>query len=229
MEAAVIVARTHAYHVAQSSKIPLWDLTAKEIHYEGSGLIHRYPAIDRAIDHTQHMVLFHQDGTFPATWTEDCAGKTADYTTIFGTPATLPKGLNAPLAALSRELHLWSFEISKKEFAKLVKLNGISSIDLNKDEKSNKVVKIRVSYQGKELFLDFFAFQALIGSAQLKSNDFSLKIKGDQLVFTGYGSGHGVGLCLYSAKQLAKEGKKAPQILDSFFPETKLTRCVETR
>jgi SpoIID/LytB domain protein len=51
-----------------------------------------------------------------------------------------------------------------------------------------------------------------------------VQLKGDDLVFTGYGEGLGVGLCLYSAKALAEKGQKATEILNAFFPETRLEK-----
>ena len=52
----------------------------------------------------------------------------------------------------------------------------------------------------------------------LKSNLFNVSIKGNIAVFEGYGIGQGVGLCLYSAKQMAERGDNAVEILAQFFP-----------
>jgi stage II sporulation protein D len=38
----------------------------------------------------------------------------------------------------------------------------------------------------------------------------------------GRGYGHGVGMCQYSALQMAKEGKTYREILSYFYPETTL-------
>jgi SpoIID/LytB domain protein len=50
-----------------------------------------------------------------------------------------------------------------------------------------------------------------------------MEMKGDKIYFTGYGEGHGVGMCLLSASFYARKGEKAAQILARFFPKTTLT------
>jgi stage II sporulation protein D len=54
------------------------------------------------------------------------------------------------------------------------------------------------------------------------SSDFTVTIKDDTVIFSGFGKGHGVGLCLYSASALAQNGENAVKILSKFFPETYL-------
>ena len=62
----------------------------------------------------------------------------------------------------------------------------------------------------------------LIGEKYLKSNLFTVKLDRDQVKFEGYGEGHGVGLCLYSANEMSKKGATVEQILLDFFPNTLL-------
>ncbi|MFA5250444.1 MAG: hypothetical protein WC371_03440, partial [Parachlamydiales bacterium] len=52
------------------------------------------------------------------------------------------------------------------------------------------------------------------------SNDFTIEAKGRDLLFKGFGKGHGVGLCLYAASQMAQNGEMAVKILSKFFPGT---------
>lgn len=51
----------------------------------------------------------------------------------------------------------------------------------------------------------------------LNSSDFTVQVKGDVLVFTTTGYGHGVGMSQYGADGLAKEGKTAEEILQYYY------------
>ena len=51
----------------------------------------------------------------------------------------------------------------------------------------------------------------------LNSTDFTVQIKGDTLVFTTTGYGHGVGMSQYGADGMAKEGKTAEEILRHYY------------
>jgi SpoIID/LytB domain protein len=66
-------------------------------------------------------------------------------------------------------------------------------------------------------------FQELLGEKDLKSTEFSVQYSDNVFSFVGYGEGPGTGLCLYSAQEMAKRGKNAAQILDMFFPESRIT------
>jgi stage II sporulation protein D len=50
-------------------------------------------------------------------------------------------------------------------------------------------------------------------------------IGGETITIVGRGFGHGVGLCQYSAKQLADEGEKWPEIVAQFYPGAQLRRA----
>ncbi|HZK33747.1 MAG TPA: SH3 domain-containing protein [Bacillota bacterium] len=51
----------------------------------------------------------------------------------------------------------------------------------------------------------------------------SLEDTGDAFVLNGGGFGHGVGMSQYGAQQMAREGLNSTQILDFYYPGTKLT------
>ena len=68
--------------------------------------------------------------------------------------------------------------------------------------------------------MTFFDLQKGLGKTNLLSNDFTISIEGNNITFDGYGEGCGVGLCLYSAKEMAKRGDTAPEILSLFYPYT---------
>jgi len=93
-------------------------------------------------------------------------------------------------------------------------------MELFVDQPSGKVYGARVkSSEGSE-DVDFFTLQNAVGKKHLLSSDFTVTMKDDQVLFSGYGRGHGAGLCLYSANALAQNGEHAVKILNKFFPET---------
>ena len=176
-------------------------------------------AVERAISSTRHMVLRYKGAYFPTTWTKDSAGRTADYTTIFRKEVTVPHGVEAPFAAHDRDKHGWTFTISKKDLAKALGAARVSEFEVYQDEKSKKVYGARINAgQSSLISLSF----SLPSAVRLKSNDFTVVSNGEQIIFKGFGEGNGVGLCLFSATAMADIGEKAPKILATFFPQTKL-------
>ena len=222
--ALAIVARTNAYYLASKGKSSLWHITAQEAHYPGYALTGYKPYIDRAVDLTRHAIMTFQNAPFAATWTQDSAGRTASFAEIFRKSLAAPAGVAAPLAAKERDKHQWSFTASKQALAKAANLPSISAVDLYLTPQSEKVYAVRLSSGTQSNDVDFFTLQKVLGSHRLRSTDFKVTLKGDQMIFTGYGEGPGTGLCLLSAEALAEKGEKAPKILTTFFPATQIEK-----
>lgn len=112
--------------------------------------------------------------------------------------------------------------IPKKTLANLLDVSQVKGIELFVDQPSRKVYGLRVKDGQSSQDFDFFSLQQALGANHILSSDFTVALKDDSVTFTGYGRGHGVGLCLYSASALAQNGENALKILSKFFPETYL-------
>lgn len=55
-------------------------------------------------------------------------------------------------------------------------------------------------------------------SCDLPSPIFAVRDEGDNLVFEGRGHGHGVGLCQWGARGMAKAGKSTREIIEHYYP-----------
>lgn len=76
-----------------------------------------------------------------------------------------------------------------------------------------KVVRVLgKNYTGAQL-------RTLLG---LASTDLEIKLTPQQIQITTYGNGHAVGMSQYGANDLAKAGKSYEEILDHFYPGTRL-------
>ncbi len=228
MSALAILVRTDAYyHATRANANSFWHVDAQEIEYQGSALVVNNSPIDRAVESTQHLILLHpesgKDLPFATAWTENSGGKTVPYSQMFRKDAFAPeKGVEAPHAALARQQSKWTYQIGKKTLAHLLNLKQISSFELFVDKTSSKVYGVRIKDGAQSFDMDFLTLQSRLGASHLKSSDFTISVREDAVLFTGFGLGHGVGLCLYSANALAQHGENAVKILSKFFPETYL-------
>jgi stage II sporulation protein D len=227
LSALAILARTDAYFHATRSEQSFWHVAASEVGYQGSALVAADSPIEKAVETTKHLILVHPSNgknlPFAATWTEHSAGKTASYQSLFRKEGLSPdQGVAAPHAALARQDSKWSYAVSKKSLASLLDIGSIQSMELFVDNASNKVYGARIKTQDGSEDFDFFTLQNALGKKHLLSSDFTVTFREDQILFQGFGRGHGAGLCLYSANALAQNGEHAVKILSKFFPETYL-------
>ena len=67
-----------------------------------------------------------------------------------------------------------------------------------------------------------FALDRALGWNQMRSDWYTVSLHGDVLRFDGRGYGHGVGLCQAGATQMAAEEHSAEEILEFYFPGTRI-------
>ena len=228
MAAVAIAARTTAYYHINKNKNSFWHVAKDENNYLGSALIIPESFICSAVDATTNMILVNgQKGLnkpFTATWTEHSAGKTAPYHLIFRKDNLAPKyAVEAPHAQVDRMESRWSYTISRYHFENIFKIKNLKSIELFSDQKTAKTYGIRMfdTANDKKDF-SFISVQDKLGKNNLKSNDMRVEIKGSDIIFSGYGKGLSVGICLHSASAMAQNGEIAIKILSKFYPETYL-------
>lgn len=224
LDAIAIIARTDAYYKALLNYDAFWHITKEEAAYHGNALILQNLVIDRAVDNTKYLVMTYEDQPFPGSWTENCGGKTASYSSIFRKSTVTPEGIESKFAIKNRKDSRWSLTVDTQQLAKVVKINRVTGMDLFVDHVSGKVYATRLHDGFHTEDIDFGALQDKLGKDKLKSNDFNVSIKGNIALFEGHGEGNGVGLCLYSANQMAERGDEAPAILSEFFPRTTIEK-----
>ena len=67
-----------------------------------------------------------------------------------------------------------------------------------------------------------FAVDRTLGWKTIRSNFYEIRSDNGRIVFSGRGSGHGVGLCQAGAEEMAREGKSYREILDFYYSGTEL-------
>jgi stage II sporulation protein D len=82
---------------------------------------------------------------------------------------------------------------------------------LSPEEESDGSTLTNTTVRAKDL-------RRMLGWKRLPSTSFDVRTEGHTAVFEGSGYGHGVGLCQWTALEMALEGKDYRTILDHFYP-----------
>jgi stage II sporulation protein D len=85
---------------------------------------------------------------------------------------------------------------------------------------SDRWVSIRLIGNGRETIIKATALRTALGADVLRSTNFRVHPRGQDLTFDGLGWGHGVGLAQEGAKAMAEAGKSYRAILDLYYPGT---------
>ena len=223
-DAIAIAMRTHAYNIIANTFNPFWDVCAKEVKYFGEGQTKINQKIERGILATRGMIMTYKDQPFSTSWTEHCGGKTASYESVFRKKGDGPEGVLVGYAQKERAQAKWKCSLSNNQLSKALKMEKISEVDLYTDSISKKVYALRFNDKKRFVELTTFEFQNLLGPSRILSTEFTVNIIKDDVLFEGYGRGPGVGICLFTADQMAKNGSSMPQILAEFYPSTHIVK-----
>ena len=225
LEAVAIAMRTDLYQKISASTNPFWDIKAEEHGFNGTSLFNINNSAEKAVSATKDLIMVYHNRPFPTSWTEDCGGKTASYKTIYRKDAPCPEGVLVPFAQKVRSAHSWKCSIAKRDLAHMLELESIQSIEPYKCPTTQKVYGLKIN--GRNLTfreVTFIDFQKMIGTARLQSNDFNISLIEKRIEFDGHGKGSGVGICLLSAKEMAKSGQTTAKVLHAFYPDTKIIK-----
>ena len=88
---------------------------------------------------------------------------------------------------------------------------------------SNRVVKLQIQFiDGEQRHITGQNFRKAFGFLTLKSTIFEITKTTNGWYLKGKGNGHGVGMCQWGARHMAKNGKTYQQILKKYYPNASL-------
>lgn len=163
--------------------------------------------------------LFHTDSGGMTENSEDVWGSHVPYLRAAkDTPAkTMPWTKTISRADLERKLAAKGHDIGK------VRSLVLSPLAIGRSAKdrtaSGRVKTMTVKGTKGTATLSGTTWRSLLG---LKSTLFDAKLAKDMVTFTGYGSGHGLGISQWGAKRLAETGKSYADILHHYYTGTTL-------
>lgn len=186
-------------------------------------------ASNAAIKATRGEVLTYGGKPIEALFHTDSGGMTENSEAVWGshvpylraakdTPAkTMPWTKTISRADLEHKLAAKGRDIGK---VRSIALSPLAIGRAAKDRTaSGRVKTMTVKGTKGTATLSGTTWRSLLG---LKSTLFDAKLAKDMVTFTGYGSGHGLGISQWGAKRLAETGKSYADILHHYYTGTKL-------
>ena len=172
-----------------------------------------FKSIDKAIDETRGEILLYKEKLIDANFHADSGGMTAAAQEVWGG--------NIPYLVAVKEFFAagtpWTVKIPAKNF----EVGKINSVKIASRTSSGRVKSAQIVGNKKTLTI---TGTELRKKFSLPSAIFNLKLEGEEIIFTGYGSGHGVGMSQRGARTYALEGWSYEKILAHYYRGTKLKK-----
>ena len=224
LKAHAVVSRTVVAHRMWVNQDRPFDVTADTSTHLYYGISAERDTTRRAVEATRGQVLTYEGELFSATFHANCGGHTEDAAELWASKEPLPplKGVPDPYCK-DRRHYRWSTRLRNAELQKLLGPEAASIGDLTRVEvaernRSGRVRSVRLTGDRGEVRLTGRRFRELLGANRLRSLKFAVKLSRNEVVFSGFGWGHGVGFCQWGAYGMARQGKKMDEILARYFP-----------
>ncbi|WP_447977683.1 SpoIID/LytB domain-containing protein [Candidatus Nitrospira bockiana] len=221
-----VAARTYALYQRMMNGGREYDLVAgtqDQVYRGRQGVDER---VQQAVEATRGLILTHDNAPILAAFSSTAAGPTEDAFYVWSKDLPYLKGVDCPFD-MNSPYYQWRVELPVHELERSFRKQGIPigtivSLTPYLYSPAGRVDKIRILHSQGELILRGQDFRKAVGYSLVPSTQFEVEALGRHLVLSGRGSGHGVGLCQWGAKELAEQGYGFETILRYYFPGTDL-------
>lgn len=226
LKAQAVAARTYALYQHMLSASRDYDVAASiqdQVYRGRHGLDAR---VEQAVESTRGLVITHQGAPIYAAFSSTAAGITEDAMVVWSKDLPYLKGVECPFD-LESPYYQWkaSFRVDVLEnnLRQLgFPVGTIATLTPLSHSRAGRVATLRILHSKGELILRGEELRKAVGYTVVPSTQFTIESFGQDIVLTGYGAGHAVGLCQWGAKELAELGYSFSSILRYYYPGTEL-------
>lgn len=221
-----VAARTYALYQHMLSAARDYDVVAgtqDQVYRGRQGIDGR---VVQAVESTRGMVVTHQGAPIYAAFSSTAAGITEDAMIVWSKDLPYLKGVECPFDIESPH-YQWKASFTVDILEKNLRQQGfavgtITAIAPLTYSRAGRVATLRVVHSLGELVLRGEDLRKAVGYTVVPSTQFTIESIGRDVILSGYGAGHAVGLCQWGAKELAELGYSFSSILRYYYPGTEL-------
>lgn len=233
LKAQAVAARTYALYQHMLNFSREYDVAAtiQDQVYKGrQGVDDR---VEEAVESTRGLVVTYQNAPIYAAFSSTAAGLTEDATVVWLKDLPYLKGVECPFD-LASPYYQWKTSFKIKTLEKNLRQLGfdvgtIATLTPLARSRSGRVATLRLLHSKGELILRGEELRKAVGYRVVPSTQFTIDSIGDEVMMSGYGAGHAVGLCQWGAKELAELGYPYASILLYYYPGTELRQASLTQ
>lgn len=228
VKAQAVIARSYAIYQKDNRKGALYHLESSVLDQVYNGADIEDSRAARAVRETAGEVLVHSGSIIQAFYHSNCGGHTEAAVNVWGADIPYLQGVECRYCVNTPPAR-WELTLGLKKIESLLKNAGyqfgaIREIRGGRVNDSGRLQNLILVTTRGEAKISAVNFRKVVGYAVLKSTSFTVRQRGDDIIFSGAGNGHGVGLCQWGAKQRAADGFSYREILNYYYPGVRLER-----
>ena len=221
-----VAARTYVLHKKLLSEQLPYDVVAstQDQVYTGSKQVNGL-VVD-AVNATWGQVITYEGRPIFAAYSSTAAGPTEDALNVWDKDLPYLKGVDCPFDEESPR-YTWETTVPFNLFEQSLRNEGLAlgamaTLVPYTYTRAGRVNEVRILHSKGELIVRGQDLRRIIGYSKIRSTQFHIESIGREVIFTGKGAGHAVGLCQWGAKEMAELGYRYQSILQYYYPGTDL-------
>jgi stage II sporulation protein D len=233
LKAQAVAARTYALYQQMLSATREYDVAATVQDQVYRGKLGVDAGILRAVEDTRGLVVTYQDAPIYAAFSSTAAGLTEDAMNVWSKEYPYLKGVECPFDLMS-PYYQWRSSFKLDTLEQNLRQQGfsvgtIATMTSLSFSRGGRVAKLRILHTGGELVIRGEELRKAVGYTIIPSTQFAIESIGRDVVLSGFGAGHAVGMCQWGAKELAELGYPFSTILQYYYPGTELQNMALTK
>lgn len=228
LKAQAVASRTYALYQKRRAGKRLYHILATVDSQVYLGRRGERPRAVQAVQDTRGLVVSYRGEVIPAFYHSSCGGRTEDASVLWGIDEPYLKSVDCDCQEISK-YGLWEKRFTISEVIRLLRREGYrirSAYDVASGEitPGGRVRNVLFRGYGGTTSVPAEALRAALGYDKVLSIFFEPELAGGEIVFSGRGRGHGVGLCQWGAQEMAIRGRDFRAILAHYYPGTDIVR-----
>lgn len=238
LRAQAMTARTYIYSRVKNKEATVTDTVKDQVYATDAKLKEKWGAdyqqnikkVQMAVNSTRGKIITYQHKPIYAAFFSTSNGYTENSEEYFKDPYPYLRSTHSTWDKLSPKfkrnktisvaLLVKSLEEHTGKKISVTAFSQRNPIKILKRTSGKRIAQVKI---GDKTFTGREVREAL----ELASSDFSWKQKEDQITFTTYGYGHGVGMSQWGANLMAKQGQKAEQIIAHYYQRVKIENITD--
>ena len=213
---------------AQAHKNDGYDLCDSTHCQTYEGISSTSPSTDKAVLETRGEIVYFNGAAAMTNFHTDSGGMTESNENVWGTKIPYLQ----PVEELNKQTQEWTVKLTKTDFSERMGANfgSLQSITLSNliigqsaaDRTDSGRVKFALVAGSKKTFK--MTGTEMRQKFSLPSTLFNVKVQSGEVIFEGYGRGHGVGMSQYGANAYAQAGWTYDKILKHYYKGTEIKK-----
>ena len=228
LKAQAVAARSYTLKNVGRHKADGYDLCDSTHCQTYEGISSASPATDKAVLETRGEIVYFNGAAAMTNFHTDSGGMTESNENVWGTKIPYLQ----PVEELNKQTQEWTVKLTKTDFSERMGANfgSLQSITLSNliigksaaDRTDSGRVKFALIAGSKKTFK--MTGTEMRQKFSLPSTLFNVKVQSGEVIFEGYGRGHGVGMSQYGANAYAQAGWTYDKILKHYYKGTEIKK-----